>query len=119
MVQIKTVVTALLTLSVATCTPIARRTAATVLADLASIGTDLTTLTSVVNSYTGGLTEAITIATDDSTLDTAIKQATTDTKAAGAFSVADSASITAALKTLAPEITAGLSALASKVRRIT
>jgi len=114
MIQIKTIVTALLGLSIATCTPIVQRVAATVLTDLATVGTDLATLTSAVESYTGGLTEALVIATDENTLDEAINQATTDTTAASSFSVSDSTSVVAAVASLTPEITTGLSDLASK-----
>ena len=115
MIQIKTIITALLGLTIATCTPIEQRSAATVLTDLATIGTDLTTLTAAVEAYTGGLTEALTIATDESALDTAIKQATTDATAASDFSTSDSTSIVAAVASLTPQITSGLSALTTKV----
>jgi hypothetical protein len=115
MIQIKTVVTALLGLSAVTCTPLVLRDAATVLTDLATIGTDISTLTSDVESYTGGLTGALVIATDENTLDEAINQATTDANAASSFSVSDSTSVVAAIASLTPEITSGLSELASQV----
>ncbi|PMD42304.1 hypothetical protein L207DRAFT_580970 [Hyaloscypha variabilis F] len=114
MIQIKTIITALLGLTIATCTPIEQRSAATVLTDLATIGTDLSTLTAAVEAYTGGLTEALTIATDESTLDTAINQATTDATAASDFSTSDSTSVVAAVASLTPQITSGLSALTAK-----
>jgi Hydrophobic surface binding protein A len=115
MIQIKAIIIALLGLSIAKCTPIEQRSAATVLTDLATIGTDVSTLTTDVQSYTGGLTEALTIATDENTLDTAINQATTDTTAASSFSTSDSTSVVAAVASLTPKITSGLSALAAKV----
>lgn len=115
MIQIKTIITALLGLTIATCTPIEQRSAATVLTDLATIGTDISTLTAVVQSYAGGLTDALVIASDESTLDTAIKQATTDATAASSFSTSDSTSVVAAVALLTPKITGGLSALAAKV----
>jgi hypothetical protein len=115
MVQIKTVVTTLLSLSLATCNPIVQRDAATVLADLATIGTDLGTLTTAVTAYTGGLTGALVVANDENTLDTAINQATTDTTAASAFSTADSTSVVAAVASLTPQIQSGLTALINKV----
>ncbi|PMD67417.1 uncharacterized protein K444DRAFT_658473 [Hyaloscypha bicolor E] len=114
MIQIKSIITAVLGLTVATCTPIVQRSAATVLTDLATIGTDLSTLTTAVQSYAGGLTDALVIATDETTLDTAINQATTDATAATSFSASDSTSVVAAVASLAPKITTGLSALASK-----
>lgn len=116
MVQIKNIVAAFLGLSVATCTPIAKRDTATVLTDLATISTDLSTLDAAVESYTGGLTEAITIDTDESALDTAIKQATTNATAASSFSVAGSTSVVTAIASLTTGITGALSDLASKVR---
>lgn len=115
MIQIKSIITAVLGLTVATCTPIVQRSAATVLTDLATIGTDLSTLTTAVQSYTGGLTAALVIATDETTLDTAINQATTDATAASSFTTSESTSVVAAVASLAPMITTGLSALASKV----
>lgn len=115
MIQIKVIATALLGLTAVTCTPIVQRSAATVLTDLATISTDITTLTTAVQAYAGGLTGALTIATVETTLDTAINQATTDTKAATSFSAADSTSVVAAIASLTPEITTGLSALAAKV----
>lgn len=115
MIQIKTIITALLGLTIATCTPIEQRSAATVLTDLATIGTDISTLTAAVQSYAGGLTDALVIATDESTLDTAINQATTDATAASSFSTSDSTSVVAAIASLTPQITSGLSALAAKV----
>jgi hypothetical protein len=115
MIQIKTVVTALLGLSIATCTSIVQRDAATVLTDLATIGTDVSTLSSAVESYTGGIAEALVISTDENTLDEAINQATTDATAASNFSVSDSTIVVAAVASLTPEITSGLSDLASKV----
>lgn len=115
MVQIKTVVTALLSVSLATCNPLVGRDASTVLADLAAIGTDLTTLTAAVTAYTGGLTGAITIATDETTLDTAINQATTDATAASAFSTADSTSVVNAIASLTPQIQSGLTELVNQV----
>lgn len=115
MVQIKTFVTTLLSLSLATCNPIVERAAATVLADLATIGTDLGTLTTAVSAYTGGVTAALVIATDENTLDTAINQGTTDATAATAFSAADSTSVVAAIASLTPQIQSGLTALVAKV----
>jgi hypothetical protein len=88
------------------------------LTDLATIGTDVSTLSSAVESYTGGISEALVIATDENTLDTAINQATTDATAASDFSVSDSTSVVAAVASLTPEITSGLSDLAAKVFRM-
>lgn len=114
MIQIKTVVTALIGISAVKCTPLVLRDASTVLTDLATIGTDISTLNSTVASYTGGVLGALSIATEENTLDEAINQATTDTNAASDFSVADSTSVVAAVASLTPEITSALSELSSQ-----
>ena len=115
MVQIKTFVCALLTLSVATCSPIVNRDATTVLKDLTSISTALDTLTASVTAYTGGLIPALTISTNQAAVDTAVKKATTDANAATAFTAAESTSVVAAIAVQVPKIQATLSALIVKV----
>ena len=115
MVQIKNFVCALLTLSIATCTPIVKRDATTVLKDLTSISTALDTLTASVKAYTGGLIAALAVATNEGTLDTAVKKATTDANAANAFTTSESTSVVAAIAAQVPKIEATLTALTVKV----
>jgi hypothetical protein len=115
MVQIKTILTALLGLTVVSCTPLVQRSAATVLTDLSTISSDLATLDTAVQAYAGGVNDALVIAQDENDLDTAINQATTDTKAASSFTVSESTSVVSAIATLTPKITSGLSHIAAKV----
>ncbi|KAH7391552.1 hydrophobic surface binding protein A-domain-containing protein [Cadophora sp. MPI-SDFR-AT-0126] len=114
MVHFKTLFAIVVSLSVATCNPIDKRDAALVLTDLTAVSSAVTVLTADINAYTGGLTGAITISTDGTNLDTAIKKATTDATASAAFTAAQSSSITSAIGTLTPQIQATLTALVNK-----
>ncbi|KAH8585380.1 hydrophobic surface binding protein A-domain-containing protein [Bisporella sp. PMI_857] len=114
MVQIKTIVAGLLSLSIATCHTIVRRDAALVLSDLASIDTALDDLSAAITAYEGGLAGALDIATAEATLDAAINQATADANASDAFSPTDSTSVVAAVAALTPKIQDGLVGLILK-----
>ncbi|PVH72629.1 hypothetical protein DL98DRAFT_609861 [Cadophora sp. DSE1049] len=114
MVQLKTLFVAAISIGLATCSPVAKRDAALVLTDLQNVGTALNSLTTAVNAYNGGLTDAITISTLGTNLDTAIKTATTDATASAAWTTSQSASITSQLGTLTPQIQATLTALVNK-----
>ncbi|PLB51329.1 hypothetical protein P170DRAFT_509323 [Aspergillus steynii IBT 23096] len=90
------------------------RDASAVQSDLAKIATDLRTLTTAVNGYTGGLTAALQIQTKESAVEDDINKAITDTNAASAFTASESSAITAALVGLEPDIDSSLTALVSK-----
>ncbi|KAK1147205.1 hypothetical protein N8T08_001944 [Aspergillus melleus] len=93
---------------------LATRDASAVKTDLAKIATDLDTLTTAVNDFTGGLTAALAIQTKEQAVENDIDKATTDTNAASAFTGAESSAITTALLGLEPNIDSSLGALVSK-----
>ncbi|KAH8702160.1 cell wall galactomannoprotein [Talaromyces proteolyticus] len=84
--------------------PLARRDASTVLADLKTIGTNVGTLITAIKNFDGTLVGTVPITTDESTVEPDIKKAITDTTASSAFSAADSSSVTPYLLSLIPEI---------------
>ncbi|PYI24507.1 hydrophobic surface binding protein A [Aspergillus japonicus CBS 114.51] len=94
--------------------PIARRDAATVLTDLKSIYSYVSTLNTDVTAWNGDLLAALGILTDYNNVKSALDTAITDTVAASTFSTADSSSITSEVSTLAVLIVATLNEIIAK-----
>lgn len=102
-------------LSLAAASPLAKRDAATVLADLNTISTDLSTLDTAVQGFDGNILNALPIANDESTVENDLKQAISDTDASSAFSTSDSSSVTSAVTALEPSINKTINDLVAKV----
>ena len=86
----------------------------TILSDISTINSNVKALTSAVNSYNGGLLAAIPITNAESTLDTSIKQGTSDAQSTSQRSSTDSNTIIAAIMNLTPDIEAALTAVVNK-----
>ncbi|VDB92544.1 unnamed protein product [Peniophora sp. CBMAI 1063] len=94
----------------------AKRDAATVESDLAGISTQVNNLNSAITRFgsSKSLIDALAIASDANSLDSAIKQATTDTTASVAFTEGEGSTILSAIQALAPNIVATLQNLDSQ-----
>lgn len=115
--QLTTIIPFLLSASLITAAPlsISKRTAATVLSDLSTISSDVKTLTTDAKAYTGSLIQSLALLVTVDDLESSLASATTDTTSSGAFSTADSASVTSAVTTLTPKIVTLLADLDNKV----
>ncbi|OJJ42527.1 hypothetical protein ASPZODRAFT_137167 [Penicilliopsis zonata CBS 506.65] len=110
----KSLVAALLAVSLASASPIARRDAATVLSDLETVLSDTEALESSVSSWTGSLLAGLEILVEYDDLKSALDTAITDAAATSTLSDADSSSITSEIETLGPVIIATLDAITDK-----
>jgi len=112
---IKAIVPLFLALTLTSAAPIEKRTTAALLTDIASISSDVATLTADALAFTGSLIQALEL---DITVDSLESSISSSKTAAGttAYSVADSASVLAAITTLAPKIVTLLADLDAKVR---
>jgi len=104
----------LLCLTLAVASPLVKRDAATVLADISTIGTDLTTLDGLVQGFNGNVANAVPIANAETTAENDLKKAISDTDASSAFSDSDSTSVTNALLNLTPNINQTINDLVAK-----
>lgn len=95
---------------------VAKRTAAEVEADIATISSDLTSFNTAINAFTGSLIQALSLLTSYNTLASAITAATSEVTSTGALSSADSATIYADVDSLTAQITDTLSDATAKVR---
>ncbi|PYI06446.1 hypothetical protein BO78DRAFT_368804 [Aspergillus sclerotiicarbonarius CBS 121057] len=110
----KSLLTALLAVSLATASLITKRDASTVLSDLETVLSDVETLESVVSSWDGSLLTAVSILSDYNDLKSALDTAITDTEATSTLSDSDSSSITSEVQTLGASIVATLDTIIDK-----
>jgi Hydrophobic surface binding protein A len=103
----------LLSLNLVSAGPIVKRS---VLTDLETVYTDVSTLNSDITGWDGSLLTALPLLDDVSTLETDIKTATTDTEDSSAFDDSDSASVTSEVESLQTLIATTLSDLVGIVR---
>lgn len=96
--------------------PVDKRTAAEVEADIATVSSDLTSFNTAINAFTGSLIQALSLLTSYNTLASAITAATSEVTSTGALSSADSATIYADVDSLTAQITDTLSDATAKVR---
>lgn len=96
--------------------PIDKRTAAEVEADIATVSSDLTSFNTAINAFTGSLIQALSLLTSYNTLASAITAATSEVTSTGALSSADSATIYADVDSLTAQITDTLTDATAKVR---
>lgn len=83
----------LILLAVSATASVLPRDAATIQTDLQTVNSDTTTLTSKVNAYNGGVSNALPIQTAENQLENDLKSANTDAKNSGAVSATDAQSI--------------------------
>jgi hypothetical protein len=95
--------------------PIDRRTAAQVEADIATISSDLTSFNTAINGFTGNLFQALALLTSYNSLASAITTATSQVQSTGALAASDSATIYAAMQSLTAQITDTLGDASAKV----
>jgi len=101
----------------AAATPVVKRDAATVVADLGTVSSDTTTLDNAVLAFSntaGSLGDALAIHGDVTTLESAITKTTSDVKASGTFDEADGKAVLAAIQSLEPLILKTLSDTVAK-----
>lgn len=110
----KIVMTSLLGFALAS--PVERRTAAEIEADIATISSDLTSFNTAINAFTGSLLQALSLLTSYNTLASAITAATSEVTSTGALAAADSATIYADVDSLTAQISDTLSDATAKVR---
>ncbi|KAK7728279.1 hypothetical protein SLS63_006727 [Diaporthe eres] len=108
----KIVMTSLLGFALAS--PVERRTAAEIEADIATISSDLTSFNTAINAFTGSLLQALSLLTSYNTLASAITAATSEVTSTGALAAADSATIYADVDSLTAQITDTLSDATAK-----
>jgi hypothetical protein len=89
------------------------RDAQTILSDISSINTQVQSLTSSVNGYSS-IADAAPLIASEGSLESAIKQGTSDASSAGSITSADADSVLTAVKSLIPNIVAALNAVLSK-----
>jgi hypothetical protein len=94
---------------------IVKRTAATVASDIATVSSQLTTVDSAVNSFTGGLFQGLGLLIDFNTLKSDVTAATAEVTSTGALSSADSATIYSAVSALVTKIVTVLTDVEAKV----
>lgn len=109
----KIVMTSLLGLALGS--PVEKRTAAEIEADIATISSDLTSFNTAINAFTGSLIQALSLLTSYNTLASAITTATAEVTSTGALAAADSATIYADVDSLTAQITDTLSDATAKV----
>ncbi|ATZ52369.1 hypothetical protein BCIN_08g01140 [Botrytis cinerea B05.10] len=97
-----------------TAATIYQRTPATILTDITTIDTNVNALTKAVDNYNGGFFDLLTVSSAESTLETSIKNAATDTANTSPLSSADSTNILNAINHLIPDIQQALDALVAK-----
>ncbi|PLN82780.1 hydrophobic surface binding protein A-domain-containing protein [Aspergillus taichungensis] len=86
----------------------------TVINDLHTIATYLSALTTAVNSFSGGILNALDVQRKESAVESSLTQCTTDVDAIAAFSIADSATITSLVLGLQPNIRSALEGIVTK-----
>ncbi|ESZ95235.1 hypothetical protein SBOR_4347 [Sclerotinia borealis F-4128] len=112
MVAIKNII---LFISAVSAAVISKRTPETILADIATVDTNLKALTTAVDNYNGGFFQLLAVNSAESTLDTSIKNAATDASNTSQLSSDDSSNILAAVNKLIPDIQTALDALVGKM----
>eukprot|EP00918_Siedleckia_nematoides_P083456 GHVU01182945.1.p1 GENE.GHVU01182945.1~~GHVU01182945.1.p1 ORF type:complete len:174 (+),score=36.34 GHVU01182945.1:73-594(+) len=90
------------------------RSVASIEADITSIDNNVKQLTTDANAYTSGIGEALTVQTDEQSLDKAINQGTTDAGNTAQASSADTQSVETQVRNLIPDIQAALTAIKNK-----
>lgn len=110
----KSLATAVLAITVANSAPVKKRDGATILSDLETIGTTLSTLESAVSSWSGSLLTALGILVDYDDLSSDLTTAISDTEATTSLTDAESSSITDEIVTLGPSIVATLDVIIEK-----
>jgi len=88
--------------------------ASAVLSDIATLSTDLSTLTSEVNSFDGGLLASLGVITAETALDAQILKTTATVKHSASFNNTEGQSIVLALAGLVTPITDSLTAISDK-----
>ncbi|KAI7776831.1 hypothetical protein LA080_004425 [Diaporthe eres] len=101
-------------LGFALASPVERRTAAEIEADIATISSDLTSFNTAINAFTGSLLQALSLLTSYNTLASAITAATTEVTSTGALAAAESATIYADVDSLTAQISDTLSDATAK-----
>lgn len=109
----KIVMTSLLGLALGS--PVERRTAAEIEADIATVSSDLTSFNTAINAFTGSLLQALSLLTSYNSLASAITAATSEVTSTGALAAADSATIYADVDSLTAQITDTLGDATAKV----
>jgi hypothetical protein len=104
-----------LTLNLAAASPLLKHDAATVLSDISTTSTDLSTLDSAVRGFDGNIVNAVPIANEVTTVQNDVKKAISDADASSVFGTADSSSMVNALASLEPSINKTLNDIVSKV----
>ncbi|KAI3396070.1 hypothetical protein diail_487 [Diaporthe ilicicola] len=94
--------------------PVERRTAAEIEADIATASSDLTSFDTAINGFTGSLIQALSLLTSYNSLASAITTATSDVTSTGALAASDSATIYTAVSSLTDQITDTLSDATAK-----
>ncbi|GFF35570.1 hypothetical protein IFM46972_04595 [Aspergillus udagawae] len=95
--------------------PLALRSASTVLTDLSSISAHLSILSTTVGNFDGTLTGAVSVQQDEITLSDALNKTVIDVTASSAFGAADSTSVTNAVTGLESGILTVLDKIIGKV----
>lgn len=109
----KIIMTSLLGLALGS--PVEKRTAAEIEADIATVSSDLTSFNTAINAFTGSLIQALSLLTSYNTLASAITAATAEVTDTGALTSAESATIYADVDSLTAQITDTLSDATAKV----
>ncbi|PSR81956.1 hydrophobic surface binding protein A-domain-containing protein [Coniella lustricola] len=94
--------------------PVAKRTAATIEADIATVSSDLTTFDNDINKFTGTALQALALLSAYETLNTAVTTTTTAVTSTGALDAADSATIYADVSSLSAKVVTTLSDAVAK-----
>ena len=96
-------------------TPLDRRDASTVIADLNTISADIADFDAAVNTFDGSLAQALAIQTKENHMEDDIQTAIGDTQSSAAFTTAESTDVTNTLLDLEPNILSSVDLVVSKV----
>lgn len=97
--------------------PLVKRDAPTVLADIDTISIDFDVLNSVVRGFDGNISNAVPVTDTESTVQSDLVRAIGDTDSSAAFSDGESTDVTNALTGLRPTINRTLDSFVGKVDR--
>ncbi|RJE18354.1 hypothetical protein PHISCL_09313 [Aspergillus sclerotialis] len=113
---LKPTITLLLTLllPLTSTTPLNRRDASTVIADLNTISADIADFDAAVNVFDGSLAQALAIQTKENKMEDDIQTAIGHTQSSAAFTTAESTAVTNTLLDLEPDILSSLNLVVSK-----
>lgn len=96
-------------------TPLTRRDASTVIADLNTISADIADFDAAVSVFDGTLAEALAIQVKETKIEDDIQIAIEHTQSSAAFTTAESTDVTNTLLDLKPEILSSIDLVVSKV----